>query len=92
MTTTVTTVTVTTVNNVGLAAALGLITTLALIGLLVAKEITAATPGQVSVRWGRTLNIGMIPLLIAFRLITHIMGHTIDLDHQSRRKTGEIGR
>ena len=77
MTTTVTTVTVTTANNVGLAAALGLITTLALIGLLVAKEITAATPGQVSVRWGRTLNIGMIPLLIAFAVIVVVKLHQV---------------
>jgi len=69
MTTTVTTVTVTTVTNMGLAAGLGLITTLALIAILIAKEITAATPGQVSVRWGRTLNIGMVPLLIAFAVI-----------------------
>ena len=69
MTTTVTTVTVTTVSNLGVAAGLGLITTLALIGILIAKEITAALPGQVSVRWGRTVNIGMIPLLIAFAVI-----------------------
>lgn len=72
MTTTVTTVTVTTATTVGLVAALGLMTTLALVALLIGKEITAAAPGERSVRWGRTLNIGVVPLLIAFAVIVAV--------------------
>lgn len=72
MTTTVTTVTVTTTTVLGLTGALGLITTLTLVALLIGKEITAATPGQRTIRWGRTLNVGIVPLLVAFAIIVAV--------------------
>lgn len=72
MTTTVTTVTVSTVTVLGLAAALGVIVTLTLVGLLVAKELVSATPGERGVRWGHTLNVGVIPLLISFLVIVGV--------------------
>ena len=72
MTTTVTTVTVSTVTVIGVAAALGLITTLTLIGLLISKEIATAVPGERGVRWSRTLNIGVVPLLVAFAVIVAV--------------------
>jgi len=72
MTTTVTTVTVSTVTVMGVAAALGLITTLTLIALLVTKEITTAIPGRDGIRWARTLNIGVVPLLVAFAVIVAV--------------------
>lgn len=72
MTTTVTTVTVSTVTVMGLAAALGLITTLTLVALLISKEIATATPGGQSIRWGRTLNVGLVPLLISFAVIAGV--------------------
>jgi len=72
MTTTVTTVTVSTVTVMGVAAALGLITTLALVALLISKEIATAIPGESGVRWGRTLNIGIVPLLVAFVFIVGV--------------------
>ena len=72
MTTTVTTVTVSTVTVIGVAAALGLITTLTLIALLISKEIATALPGERGVRWSRTLNIGVVPLLVAFAVIVGV--------------------
>ncbi len=72
MTTTITTVT-TTVSSVtsvtGLIAGLGLVTTLALIAMLISKEISVAVPGGNAIRWSRTLNIGIVPLLISFAVI-----------------------
>ena len=72
MTTTVTTVTVSTVTVMGLTAALGVIVTLTLIGLLVAKELASATPGERGVHWGRVLNIGVVPLLLSFLVIVGV--------------------
>lgn len=75
MTTTITTVTTTvsTVTTVtGLVAGLGLITTLALIAMLISKEISVAVPGGNAIRWSRTLNIGIVPLLIAFGVIVAV--------------------
>ena len=72
MTTTVTTVTISTVTVIGVAAALGLITTLTLIALLISKEIATAVPGERGVRWSRTLNIGVVPLLVAFAVIVGV--------------------
>jgi hypothetical protein len=70
LTTTVTTVTTVTVTTVtGLTAALGLLLTLTLIALLIGKEIATAAPGERSIRWRRTLNIGMVPLLVSFVVI-----------------------
>lgn len=69
MTTTVTTTTVTTVTAMGLTMALGVVATLALIALLVCKEIAGAAPGERTVRWSRSLNLGIAPLLLAFAVI-----------------------
>jgi hypothetical protein len=69
VTTTVTTTTVTTVTAMGLTVALGVVATLALIGLLVLKEISGAAPGERTIRWSRALNIGITPLLLAFAVI-----------------------
>lgn len=69
MTTTVTTVTVTTVTTVGLVAGLGLLTSLALVALLIGKELATAVGSSGAARWGRTINIGLVPLLLAFAVI-----------------------
>jgi hypothetical protein len=64
MTTTVTTVTTTTVVDLG--AALGLLLTIALIALLVTKELVTAGANGRTLRLGRILNIGIVPLLVGF--------------------------
>lgn len=69
MTTTVTTTTVTTVTTMGLTGALGIFATLTLIAFLVFKEIAGAAPGERMIRWGRVLNIGIAPLMVAFAVI-----------------------
>jgi hypothetical protein len=56
----------------GVTAALGVVTTIALIAFLVSKDIVASAPVGGAVRWGRTLNIGLIPLLIAFSVIVAV--------------------
>jgi hypothetical protein len=68
MTTTVTTVTttVTTTTVISIGTALGLLLTLALIALLVTKELVAAGADGRALRLGRILNIGIVPLLVGF--------------------------
>ncbi len=63
MTTVTTTVTTTTVITFG--AALGLMLTLTLIALLVMKEVASAGNSTRAIRWGRVLNIGILPLLVS---------------------------
>jgi len=53
----------------GFTAALGVIVTLTLIAFLIGKEIASGAPGERAIRWGRTLNIGIAPLLMAFGVI-----------------------
>ncbi len=72
MSTTVTTTTVSTVADMGLTSAVGLALTLALVALLVGKEIASVAPGAAGVRWRRTLNVGLIPLLLAFAVIVAV--------------------
>lgn len=72
MTTTVTTTTVTTVTAMGLTAALGVMATLALIAFLVFKEVSSASTSEHAIRWGRVLNIGIAPLLVAFAVIVAV--------------------
>lgn len=67
MSTTVTTVTTVAMMSFGLA--LGVILTLALIGLLVVRELMTAREGRSALRWGRVLNIGIVPLLVSFAFI-----------------------
>ena len=69
MTTTITTTTVTTVSGMGLAVGLGALASVILIALLVVKEIAGAAPGERAIRWTRTLNVGITPLLFAFAVI-----------------------
>lgn len=71
MTTTVTT-TVTTTTILTFGFALGVLLTLALIGLLVAKELVTAGEGVRAVRWGRVLNVGIVPLLVSFLCIVAV--------------------
>lgn len=72
MTTTVTTVTISTVTVMGVAAALGLITILTLVALLISKEIATVVPGERGLRWSKTLNIGVVPLVVAFGVIVAV--------------------
>ena len=71
MSTTVTT-TVTTTTIITFGFALGLMLTLALIGLLVVKELVTANEGTRSIRWGRILNVGIVPLLVSFVCIVAV--------------------
>ena len=61
-----TTVTTTTVTTTAFTFAIGALCTIALLIFLVAKELSAAHGGDQAVRWSRTLNIGILPLLFAF--------------------------
>jgi hypothetical protein len=66
----ITTTTVSTVTSTaGFAASLGLIAVLALISLLVAKELASATDAPRLQRFGRGLNVAIIPLLMVFTAI-----------------------
>jgi len=79
MISTVTTTTVTTIASTTMAAGLGLLATLALIFLLIAKELAgaqnvqAAAGGTGSVGYAgaldRVLNVAVTPLLIVFSVI-----------------------
>lgn len=71
MTTTVTT-TVTTTTIVTFGAALGLMLTLALIALLVIKELVTAAADARTLRWGRILSIAILPLLVSFICIVGV--------------------
>jgi hypothetical protein len=71
MSTTVTT-TVTTTTIITFGFALGVMLTLALIGLLVARELTATGDGARAIRWKRVLNVGIIPLLVSFVFIVAV--------------------
>jgi hypothetical protein len=77
MISTVTTTTVTTVASTNLAAGLGLLTTVVLIALLIAKELAGAgidsTSNTGTVTFSRAidrvLNVAIVPLLIVFGYI-----------------------
>lgn len=78
MISTVTTTTVTTIASTTMAAGLGLLATLALIFLLIAKELagaqhiqTGSGAGSVSYAGAldRVLNVAIVPLLIVFSFI-----------------------
>ena len=66
------TTTITTTVTIGMTAALGVIVTLMLIALLVVKELATGTPGDRVVHWARVLNIGIIPLVMAFVVIAAV--------------------
>jgi hypothetical protein len=72
MVTTVTTTTVTTTTVIGATAALGVIATLLLMALLVARELAGTSESIRSIHWSRSLNIGVAPLLLAFAVIVAV--------------------
>lgn len=69
MISTVTTSTITTVTATGIAAGLGLIAVLTLLGLLVAKELAGASEHARLRRAGQYLLVGIAPLFFAFAVI-----------------------
>jgi len=77
MISTVTTSTVSTVTTVAIAGSLALISVITLVVLLIQKEVTTAAKDQLGralgqTALGRALNIGIIPLLLAFALIVAV--------------------
>jgi hypothetical protein len=72
MVSTVTTATVTAVTTVAIAGSLALIVILTLLTLLVQKEMAMAVKGRFARALGRALNIGIVPLLLAFVLIVAV--------------------
>jgi hypothetical protein len=75
MTATVTEVTISTImsnSSDTLSTTLGIIATLLLLVLLVQKEIISALDNPRAKRWADTLNIAIVPLLLAFGLVVAI--------------------
>jgi hypothetical protein len=66
MITTVTTTTTTAILNTAVGASLALMAILALIGLLVQKELIGALHGDRAKRFSRVLNIAIVPLAMIF--------------------------
>lgn len=66
MISTVTTSTVSTVTIAGSFAAIGIII---LLGMLIQKELSSTSDSEKSQKLSKALNIGIIPLIIAFLLI-----------------------
>ncbi|HLA97160.1 MAG TPA: hypothetical protein VJL34_01810 [Anaerolineales bacterium] len=69
MISTVTTSTVSTVTTAALAGSVALIGILVLLALLVQKELASAASGARFQALAKVLNIGILPLLIAFGLV-----------------------
>ena len=70
MITTVTTSTVTTVTTmIGFGVALGLVAVVALVAFLCVKELAAASGGSSQRFLARSLDVGIVPLIIAFGMI-----------------------
>ena len=73
MITTVTTSTISTITMVstaiGLIASLGLVAVIALIGFLGMKELATAGKGVRQRLFARSLNVGIVPLIIVFTVI-----------------------
>jgi hypothetical protein len=65
----VSTVTTSTVTTVAFAGSLAVIGILILLALLIQKEMVTSASGSRFTKLGRALNIGILPLLIAFVLI-----------------------
>ena len=72
MVSTVTTATVATVTTVAIAGSLALIGILTLLTLLVQKELVTSASGRFARALRRALNIGIVPLMIAFALIVAV--------------------
>ena len=69
MVTVVTVSTVTTIVATSVAVGISMFTTLMLIGLLIGKEILGASRDNKRQLVARSLNIGIIPLIIGFTVI-----------------------
>lgn len=69
MVSTVTVTTVTTIAAMGLIASLSVFAVLILIFFLTSKELLMASNGERKKFIGKTLNISIIPLLLAFTVI-----------------------
>lgn len=69
---TVTTATITTVTNFALIRPISLIGILILLALLVQKELASSSSSPFMERLTRILNIGILPMLIAFALIVFV--------------------
>ncbi len=69
MVSTVTVTTVTTIAAMGLTASLSIFAVILLICFLTSRELLMASNSETKKFFGRTLNIGIIPLLLAFTVI-----------------------
>jgi len=65
----ISTVTTSTVTTTALAGSIALIGILVFFALIFQKEVTSTATGSRMKRFGQVLNVGIIPLLIAFILI-----------------------
>ena len=65
----VSTITTSTITTVAIAGSLAIIGILILLALLIQKEIVTSASGNRYSKLGQALNIGIIPLLIAFVLL-----------------------
>jgi hypothetical protein len=76
MISTVTTSTVSTVTTAAIAGSVMLVGIFVLFALLLQKEVTSSATGNRMKRLGQALNVGIIPMLIAFILIvvTKVVG------------------
>ena len=63
------TTTVTTVATLAAGSTLGALATMLLISLLSAKEVVTADTRRIFTAFGRSLDIGILPLLMTFTLI-----------------------
>jgi hypothetical protein len=72
MISTVTTTTVSTVATAAFAGALALVAVVTLLVLLIQKELTVASDGPFARVFGKVLNVGIVPLLLAFILIVGV--------------------
>ena len=69
MVSTVTTSTVTTVTTIGFGVAMGLVAIIALLAFLFIRELATASKSTNHRFLARSLDIGIVPLLIAFAMI-----------------------
>ncbi len=69
MISTITASTVSTITTTVLAGSVGLIGVLILLALLIQKELASYATGSRSQRFSQFLNIGIVPLLMAFVLM-----------------------
>ena len=72
MVSTVTTSTIATVTSAAIAGSLVLIGVCTLLALLIQKELTTATKSRFTRALNQALNIGIVPLLLAFALIVAV--------------------